>query len=144
LACSGSALGLDAIPDLFIYDVVENWRAFIGLPAVLAVWAAHKDVITPQIARDFEDSLAFGKRHLDEICAGASRDLHLPAAKLRRYLTENIDFSLDDENLAGLGAYFGFAAEIGRIEKTRPIEFTHAIANTSLASSNELEPTRRV
>jgi chorismate dehydratase len=142
LTCSGTSLGIDSEPDLFIYDIVENWRSFIGLPAVLAVWATRKNIINPEIAADFRESRAFGMRHLDEICAEASKELNLPAGKLRRYLTENIDYTLDDDNLAGLGAYFNYAAEVGCIPTTRAIEFSHGDALPA-SSGGALETTRR-
>lgn len=102
---------------LFVYDVVEKWRALTSLPAVLAVWAARPEVVTPELVRDFQDSLAFGLRHIDAIAAQAASQLTLPAAELRRYLTENIDYRLDEENLQGLLRYFSLAASLGRIPK---------------------------
>jgi hypothetical protein len=40
---------------------------------------------------------------------------------LRRYLEENIDYTLDAENLRGLGKYFSYAAELGIIPEVRKI-----------------------
>jgi hypothetical protein len=40
---------------------------------------------------------------------------------LRRYLGENIDYTLDAENIRGLGKYFGYAAELGFIPEVRSI-----------------------
>ena len=31
------------IPVVYLYDMVEKWRAFTSLPAVLAVWAARPE-----------------------------------------------------------------------------------------------------
>jgi chorismate dehydratase len=123
LACAGASVGLDSISNLFVYDIVEKWRAMTSLPAVLAVWAARRGTVTPEIARDFHDSLAFGMQHLDDICGEASTNMGLPSTKLRRYLTENIDYGLDAENLQGLQRYFDLAAELGLIAKANEIEF---------------------
>ena len=79
--------------------------------------------MTAEIAQDFRESLAFGMQHLDEICGEASKEMGVPATKLRRYLVENIDYSLDAENLQGLRRYYDLAAELGLIAKSKEIEF---------------------
>ncbi len=112
------------VKTLHIYDIVEHWRKFTNLPAVLAVWAAHKDISTPQLAADFQSSLAFGQAHLDEICRDASKSLNLPAAALHRYLTENINFTLDPENLQGLDRFFADAQSLNLIPQTQALATT--------------------
>jgi predicted solute-binding protein len=62
-------------------------------------------------------------RHLSDISAEASASLNLPPNKLQRYLTENINFSLDDENLRGLTSFFTMAAELNLIPRAKPLEF---------------------
>jgi len=113
--------GLPPGPPLFLHDIVENWRALTNLPAVLAVWAARPNAITPDVVRDFQDSLLFGAQHLREISAEASRELNLPAGKIARYLTENIDYTFDDENRRGLERYFDLAAEAALTERAKPL-----------------------
>ena len=141
LQCSGQAAGLPEFPALYLYDMVEEWRSLTRLPAVLAVWAARPHVATPEVVRDFQDSLAFGLRHLDEIAAEASQEMGLPAADLRRYLTENIDYGLDDENLQGLRLYFNLAAELGLI--TSAPEIVTAPASITEERNAELTFQRR-
>jgi len=109
---TAAAAGLAEIGPLFIYDIVEKWRAMTNLPAVLAVWAARSRVVTPEVVQDFQDSLAFGLQHLDAIAAEAAAQMSLPARELGRYLAENIDYHLDEENLRGLTRYYSFAAEL--------------------------------
>ena len=116
--------GISSATPLFVYDIVEQWRALTSLPAVLALWAARPNRVTPEVLRDFQDSLAFGQRHLDEISAEASGELRLPAEKIKRYLAENIDYTLDQENLDGLGRYFQLAFEVGLIPQAKPLEIT--------------------
>lgn len=117
---SSSAIpGLPKGASLFVYDVVEQWHALTGLPAVLAVWAARPEAATPEVIQDFQQSLAFGLAHLDELSGEAAGVLGLPAQKLRRYLSDNIDYTLDAENMCGLGKYFQYAAELGLIPAVR-------------------------
>ena len=116
--------GLSSPAPLFLHDIIENWRALTGLPAVLAVWAARPNSVTPEVVRDFHDSLVFGAQQLPQISAESSRELHLPVSKIARYLTENIDYTFDDDNLLGLRRYFSFAAELGLIPESRDLSFT--------------------
>jgi chorismate dehydratase len=121
LSCPGRAAGLPRVSTLFVYDIVEKWRALTNLPAVLAVWAARSDAATPQVVRDFQQSLAFGLQRLEEISAEASREMEMPVEMLRRYLRENIDYTLDAENLAGLRRYYDLSAELGLIPEVKQI-----------------------
>ena len=141
LRCSGESVGLPGIPAVYLYDMVEEWRGLSGLPAVLAVWAARAEVATPEVVRDFQASLAQGLLQLDEISVEASQEMGLPAADLRRYLSENIDYGLDEENLQGLRLFFKLAAELGLIPGTREIVMARA-AKVSVRDS-ELACERR-
>src|SRR5207245_623301 len=90
----------------FKYDIVEEWRTLTGLPAVLAVWAARAEVVTPELIDDFQKSRDLGMEKIAEISRESFLEMRMPAEKLERYLKENIDFTLDAENLAGLRRYF--------------------------------------
>lgn len=128
--------GVPSPSPLFLYDIVEKWRAFTSLPAVLAVWAARPASITSEVIRDFQDSLTFGVQHLFEISAEASRELNLPAHKISRYLAENIDYSLDEENLRGLQRYFDLAAELGLIPQAKPLKIARRDVTPELAAGH--------
>jgi chorismate dehydratase len=119
--CSGGSAGVPAARTLFVYDIVEEWRSMTDLPAVLAIWAARPGVVTPELIRDFQNSRDSGLQHLDEISREASLELKIPASDLLRYLSENIDFTLDEDNLRGLDAYFSAAAALGLIPAQKPI-----------------------
>lgn len=121
LVSTSSSAGLSGDATVYIYDIVEKWRAMTGLPAVLAVWAARREAVTPQLVQDFQDSLAFGLQHVDAIASEAAAEMQLPANDLRRYLMENIDYHLDAENLQGLMRYYQLAAELGLIPRVNPV-----------------------
>jgi chorismate dehydratase len=124
--CSAASAGITDDSTLHIYDVVEQWRRMTTLPAVLAVWAARRKVATPEVIDDFQSSRNYGLRRLSEISTQAAADLNLPANKLQRYLTENINYSLDEENLRGLTAFFAAAAEQALTPPAKPIEIAGA------------------
>lgn len=119
--CTGSSAGIPAAETLHIYDVVEEWRKMTKLPAVLAVWAARRDVVTPELSGDFLASRDYGLRHIPEICAEAAQQLQLPDQELRLYLEKNIDYSLDEENLQGLLSFFQHSADLGLIARLNSI-----------------------
>ncbi|HET9400689.1 MAG TPA: menaquinone biosynthesis protein [Candidatus Acidoferrales bacterium] len=135
--CCGGDPNAQIVPgvdSLFVYDIAHQWREMTARPAVLAVWAARRDVVNPKLVADFEASKAFGMSRIRDIAEGASLKLDLPAAELERYLRENIDFSLDDDNLAGLKLYFEQCAEAGLIFVAKPLEFAesgHALPRTA-------------
>jgi len=121
---TASLAGLSRNGSVYIYDIVEKWHSLTSVPAVLAVWATRREAVTPGLVEDFQDSLAFGLQHVDAIASEAAAEMNLPAADLRRYLLENIDYHLDEENLRGLARYYQFAAELGLI----PLVNTIALA----------------
>lgn len=124
--CPAGSAGIAGGESLHVYDVVEEWRKMTNLPAVLAVWAARSAVASPDVIEDFQASRDFGLKNVDEISQQAAKELALPAEELRRYLTENIDFALGEENLRGLSAYFAFAAAMGLIPKMNAIAIAAA------------------
>jgi len=99
--CQAATLGITGPEFLYVYDVVGEWRSLTGWPAVLAVWAARRDLATPEVAADFLISRDFGLSRLPEISFAAARDLELPERAVESYLRHNIDFSLDAENRRG-------------------------------------------
>jgi chorismate dehydratase len=125
LICSPGKAGINATETLHVYDVVQEWRRLTGLPAVLAVWAGRRESVTPEVVADFAYSKEYGIAHLAEISATASVEQDLPAADLLNYLKENIDFTLDSENLAGLELYYCLAAKLGLIPRAKAIEWTN-------------------
>jgi chorismate dehydratase len=114
-------LGLPGTQPLYVYDIVEQWRAMTGLSAVLAVWAARPSVATPDVVADFHASRAFGLLNLPELCAAASAQLRLPAPALLSYLSSNIDFTLDPENISALTRFFVEASALHLIPHAKPV-----------------------
>jgi chorismate dehydratase len=123
---------------IFVYDVAYQWEEMTGKPCVLAIWAARRDAITPEIVADFQSSKQYGLERVREISEAASVKLDLPPGALARYLTDNINFDLDEENLAGLRLFFEKAAAAGLIPRNRALEFAGAALGTAAGA-----PSRR-
>ncbi|MGH9717444.1 MAG: menaquinone biosynthetic enzyme MqnA/MqnD family protein [Candidatus Acidiferrales bacterium] len=111
---------------LFVYDVVHQWRQMTGKPSVLAIWVGRRSVVTPELVADFLASKKYGQEHVREIAEAASIRLDMSPRSLEDYLTDNINFDLDEENLSGLQLYFEKAAAAGLIPSARPVEFARA------------------
>jgi chorismate dehydratase len=128
-SCCGGDPGDLPVPgheSLFVYDVAHEWREMTGLPCVLALWVARRGVVTPEVLADFVASKEYGMARLPAIAEGAEAKLKMPAEALETYLRDNIDFSLDEENLSGLELYFQKCAELGLIPRAKAVEFVEA------------------
>jgi len=123
------------VDTLFVYDVAYEWQQMTGLPCVLAVWAARKEAITPEVVADFTASKEYGMSRIAEIADAASLKLNLPATVLETYLRDNIDFSLDEPNRRGLELYYRRCAELGLIPRAKPLELAAMPARSTASSS---------
>ena len=134
--CQGDPdeLPVPGFETLFVYDVAHLWREMTGKPCVLAIWVGRRDAFTPEVIADFKASKRYGLERVREISEAASVKLDLPARALERYIVENINFDLDEENLAGLKLYFEKAAAAGLIDRARPLEFAEATAVATKSS----------
>jgi chorismate dehydratase len=108
---------------LEVFDLAAEWRKFTGLPFVFAFWAGHQDSHLSRYAADFEDSKHFGLTHVDDIAAEYAPKLGLNATSVKVYLTENIDYSLDEENQKGLRLFYKLAHEQGIIAREKDLDF---------------------
>ena len=121
--CQAATLGFTG-PEIFhVYDVVGEWHKFTSLPAVMAVWAGRREVVTPELAADFVTSRDYGMLSIGDISAEAAQELELPERELETYLRQNIDFHLGEDNRRGLAKYFDEAWKIGLIGENKPIQW---------------------
>jgi len=100
-----------------IWDLGQQWRSLTGKPFVFAFWAARESAASEeqlaQAAEAFRDSRDEGLQHIHEIARDWHVKLSLPEETLSRYLTHNIHYVLDSENLAGMQLFFRLAASYG-------------------------------
>jgi chorismate dehydratase len=91
--------------------------------AVDSAMEADKAATASDFVTIFAQAKSAGLAARGEIAEAYSARLGLPAASLLEYLTENINYDLDEENLAGLQRFYQLAAESGLIEAVRPLKF---------------------
>lgn len=106
-----------------VYDLAAEWRKFTGLPFVFAFWAGRRGKDLASWRHDFEESRDFGLAHVDDIAAEWALKLNLAPDNVKVYLTENIDYSLDEENCRGLRLFFKLAHEMGIIPVEKELVF---------------------
>jgi chorismate dehydratase len=129
--CDAGKIGVNATEPLHVYDVVQEWRRLSGLPAVLAIWAGRREVISAEVMTDFATSRDYGVANIPEISDAAATALGLPVPDLLTYLNENINYSLGRENLAGLELYYCLAAKLGLIPEAKAMQWADAGAQTN-------------
>jgi chorismate dehydratase len=106
-----------------VYDLAAEWKKFTGLPFVFAFWAGDADRNLSLCRKDFVESREFGMAHVDDIAAEYALKLHMEPADVKVYLTENIDYSLDEDNCRGLRLFFKLAREAGIIPVEKELHF---------------------
>ncbi len=111
-----------------VYDLAEQWRRWTGRPFVFAFWAVRKAALAGSapdvnLAQVFQQSRDHGLEHIPEIVAAWAPRLGLPAKLVGDYLAENVDYSLDQENLEGLRLFFRYAAECEVLPAAPEIQF---------------------
>jgi chorismate dehydratase len=105
-----------------VFDLATLWHEFTGFGFVFAMWA-RKDSVEKIGLVDFAAARDEGLAHLDEIAADYKPQLGLSDEEIRTYLTDNIDFRMDEEMEKGLKLYFELARKHQLIEAARPLEF---------------------
>ncbi len=106
-----------------IYDLAHEWFRFTGLPFVFAFWAVRSGVDLGDRVEYFYRSRAEGLQQLQRISRTYAERLQLAQEEVFDYLSRNLDYSLDDENLRGLATYFRLAAKWKLIEGDLPLRF---------------------
>ncbi len=110
-------------PVAHVYDLAAEWKKFTGLPFVFAFWAGHEDGHLARFHKDFEDSRDYGLAHAAEIAAEYAPRLNMKVAEVKLYLTENINYSLDEENCEGLRLFYKLGRELRLIPAIKDLVF---------------------
>jgi len=122
LVIGDPALTFDG-PVFRVYDLGAEWKNYTGLPFVFALWVGREDAQPARFRKDFEASRDYGLAHVDEITAQYAPKLQLSAETIKVYLTQNVDYSLDEENRKGLRLFYKLACEAGIIPAEKELNF---------------------
>ncbi len=107
------------------FDLAETWKSFTDFGFVFAMWMANAE--NAEIARriDFAAARDEGLNHLDEIVANYETEISLDRDDFKRYLSENISYTIDDSMRGGLSLYFELARKHRLIKRLKPLQFTN-------------------
>jgi predicted solute-binding protein len=113
------ALRVGAPPEgVRLYDLGEEWSAMTGLPMVFAVWAGKREMVTPERAEAFRESMRYGRERIDEIVALEAPRRGFPPELVRYYLERNIVHELGPKDYEGMDLFLRYATQ-GAAEEER-------------------------
>ncbi|HUX96388.1 MAG TPA: menaquinone biosynthesis protein [Bacteroidales bacterium] len=92
-------------------DLSMEWKKFTGLPFVFACWAANK-TLDPAFLAEFNSALKTGVDNIDEVVKSIGEKGSITGSVLKQYLTENIDFNLNEEKKKGLEMFLTFVNKL--------------------------------
>ncbi len=102
------------------FDLVEIWREFTNFGFVFAMWMTRNEFCEI----DFAAARDEGLNHLDEIISNYEPEINLTHEDFKKYLSENISYSIDEKMQCGLELYFELARKNGLFEKNRQLRFS--------------------
>jgi len=108
------------------FDLAETWKKFTGFGFVFAMWMANAKRVETAKTIDFAAARDEGLEHLDEIVANYQTDINLPREDFKKYLSENISYTIDDSMRRGLELYFRLAHKHELVETLKPLRFIDA------------------
>jgi chorismate dehydratase len=99
--------------DHFLYkcDLADEWKKFTGLPFVFACWVSNK-LLPHDFTEDFEKALGYGVKNIDMVVDWIGKGGSITGTELRKYLTENIDFILDDNKKKAMDLFLNLQKDL--------------------------------
>jgi chorismate dehydratase len=123
LVIGDTALFKTKSTDVNYLDLAEEWRDMTGLPFVFAVWAGRTGAITLEDTQAIISSKNLGLDNIDAVCAAAAEEYNADFGLVKSYLTENVQFNLGEEEIAGMREYFELAYYHGALEYQPQLNF---------------------
>ena len=111
------------LPNVHVFDLASVWRRFTNTGFVFAMWMAREGALEVVRDVDFAGARDEGLEQVEKIISESETDMPLPRGEIRKYLTENITFHLDDELAKGMRLYFELARKHDLIEDNKPLQF---------------------
>lgn len=106
-----------------VFDLAALWHEFTGLGFVFAMWMWRNENAEEVRTIDFAAARDEGLAQLDDIAESYANQIGLAQIEIKRYLTDNVVFSVDNEMAKGLMLYFELAHKYLLIGDPKPIKF---------------------
>jgi chorismate dehydratase len=123
LLIGNPALQVSSDKTPYVYDLAEEWFKNTGLPFVFAFWAVSETGQNSSDFKVFRESKEEGLSSLKQIAKLYSPQLQIPETEIISYLSENLNYSLDEINIKGLELFFELAQKYSLIPGYRPLDF---------------------
>jgi chorismate dehydratase len=82
-------------------DLASEWKDFSGLPFVFACWTANR-ILEKNFVEEFNHALSLGVSNIDKVVEKFNDTGPISGEILQKYLTDNIDYQLNEEKKKGL------------------------------------------
>jgi chorismate dehydratase len=82
-------------------DLASEWKDFSGLPFVFACWTSNR-ILEKAFISEFNQALSLGISNIEKVVLKFGETGTITGEILLKYLTENIDFDLNEQKKKGL------------------------------------------
>lgn len=96
-------------------DLSAEWKKYTGLPFVFACWASNKR-LEDDFLKEFNEALVTGLKDIDAVVERFGKTGRIRGNDLKKYLTENIDFNLDDRKKKAMTLFLELVKSLSSIE----------------------------
>jgi chorismate dehydratase len=107
-------------------DLGEEWTAMTGLPFVYACWTGWPEALTREDVDALRRARDAGVAQSDAVAAAYFPEDTARQAIARRYLRDNIQYSLGPEELEGLTTFYRYTSEMGLSDFDGTLQFYDA------------------
>jgi chorismate dehydratase len=95
----------------FKIDLAMEWKDFSGLPFVFACWTANR-LLDKVFLAEFNQALKLGVSNIEKVVAKFTDAGTITGEILQKYLTENIDYNLNEEKKKGLKLFLELMSKL--------------------------------
>ncbi len=92
-------------------DLAEEWNMLTGLPLAFACWTANKK-IDDGFLTEFNEALAIGVKNISAVVEKYGKAGIIRGEELRIYLTEKMDYKLNDDKRKAIKLFLDFMREL--------------------------------
>lgn len=92
-------------------DLAEEWFKFTGLPFAFACWTSNRK-LDDEFLKEFNDALATGVRNIPAVVEKYGKTGTIRGEDLRIYLTENMNFDLNDDKRKAIKLYLDLLSKL--------------------------------
>ncbi len=120
-----------------VLDLARAWVEWQQKPFIFALWACRRDASLPEdLAATFLEARDWGLEARGSIVRDYAQRLQLPEAFLNDYLSQNVNYDMGPDHIAGLERFYQLAHARGLIPENRPLRFLSALQSASKAGQS--------